>query len=253
MQEKIKILVVDDNEPFAVNLKDILEVKGYEVQTATDGFKGLELFKKIKFSLVIMDIKMPVMNGVETFKKMKEIDPGVPVIMVTAYALENLIKESLVNGAFGCLYKPLNFDKLFEIINNSFKKGSLILVIDDDKNLCHNLKDILVRKGYTVKTANDSDTAIQNAVENNFDIMLLDMKLPPLNGLETYLAIKAYRPNVTVIIITGFLDGMSEDIAKARMSNAYACIEKPVNMDDLIKLLERIKEQRESGGLVKPE
>ncbi len=96
MQEKSRILVVDDNEQFCQNVSDILEMKGYKVMTASDGFKALEMIKRNGLDLVLMDIKMPVMDGVETFKKVKEMAPDIPVIMVTAFAVEDLITEALL-------------------------------------------------------------------------------------------------------------------------------------------------------------
>lgn len=179
MPEKRKILVVDDEEEFCRNLKDILEMENYEVTTAYDGFKGLELVKQNGFDVVIMDVKMPVMDGVETFKKMKKIVPDTPVILVTAYAVEELLKDALRNGAFGTLKKPLDFHKLFQLIEESAPNGALILAVDDDKDFCINIKENLEDQGYRVNVAYDGDAAIQKTREEHFDVIILDMKLPP--------------------------------------------------------------------------
>lgn len=175
MSVKSKILVVDDNEEFCRNMIDILELRGYEVVTAADGFEALELVKQDSLDLVLMDVRMPVMDGVETFKKIKEIAPDTPVIMVTAFAVEELIREALREGAFGALRKPLDFDKLFTLIEKAVSDGALILVVDDDENLCANLKANLDNKGYRVCVAYDSNMAIEKARENSFDIVLIDL------------------------------------------------------------------------------
>jgi len=245
MLQRPKILVVDDNREFCQNVNDILELKGYQVVTAYDGFKALGLVKQDGFELVLMDIKMPAMDGVETFKKVKEIAPDIPVIMVTAHAVEDLIREALREGAFGALKKPLDFDQVFELIERTCPNGALILVVDDDENLCANLKDVLSDNGYRVSAAHDGEQAIQTAWENNFDIMLIDMKLPALNGLETYLSIRDFRPNVAVIIITGYPMEMSDLVGQALQQNAYTCLEKPIDTGKLVSLLERIKEEKE--------
>ncbi|MEE8414385.1 MAG: response regulator [Dehalococcoidales bacterium] len=244
MAEKMKILVVDDNEEFCQNITDILELKDYEVTTAYDGFRGLELVEQNGFDLVLMDIRMPVMNGVETFKRVKEIAPDTQVIMVTAFSVEDLIKEALREGAFGALRKPLDFDSLFELISQTAPDGDLILVVDDDENLCANMADVLGDKGYRVSVAYDGETAVAKAESNNFDVLLIDMRLPPLNGLETYLAIREFRPNMTAIIITGYRDDMKRLVDQALEKNAYTCLEKPLNMDELVSMLERVKEQK---------
>jgi len=119
MEKQLKILLTDDNTEFSLNLKDILEVKGYEVFIANDGFSALDFVRRTKVDIVLMDIRMPEMDGVETYKKMKSIIPDVPVIMLTGFALEELIRESIEYGVFGCLSKPLNFDELFTAIENA--------------------------------------------------------------------------------------------------------------------------------------
>lgn len=244
MSEKLRILVVDDNKEFCQNVADILELKGYEVVSAHDGFKGLKLVKRNGFDLVLMDVKMPVMDGVETFRKVKKVAPDTPVIMVTAFAVEDLMTEALREGAYGSLKKPLDFDQLLAIIAYATGEGALILVADDDENLCDNVKDVLSDKGYRVTAAYDGNMAVEKARRNNFDIMLVDMKMPALNGLETYLAIRDFRPNVVAVIITGYRQEMNELVEQTLQESAYAILEKPINMDELVSLLEQIKKRK---------
>lgn len=251
MSEELRILVVDDEKEFCKNVRDILEMKGYRVALAHDGFRALELVKQNGFDLVLMDVKMPVMDGVQTLKKVKEFIPDTPVIMVTAYAVEDLLREALREGGFGTLKKPLDFDKLFALIENAIPNGALILMVDDDEDLCANMKEILRDKGYRVCVAYDGNAAIEKAWEKDFDIIILDMKLPPLNGLETYLAIRDIRPNVVVIVITGYPQEMGNLVQEAAQKNAYACLEKPIDMDAMVSLLGQIKEERARGVLGK--
>ena len=253
MSGKLRILVVDDNKEFCQNVVDILELKGYEALAAYDGYQALEMVKQDGFDLVLMDIRMPVMDGVSTFKKIKEVAPNTPVIMITAYAVEDLIREALKEGAFASLKKPLDFDELFELIEQVVDNGAMILVVDDDKDLCTNMKDVLEDKGYRVTAAHDGNMAIEKAQKHNFDIMLLDLKLPVLNGLETYLSIRNFRANVVAIMITGYRQEMSELAQQALKEGAYTCLEKPIDMDKLMELLERIKEQQDKGTLEKPQ
>jgi len=231
----------------------VLGLKGCEVLTAYDGFKSLGLVKQNGFDLVLMDVKMPVMDGVETFRKIKQMAPGTPVIMVTAYAVEDLIRKALREGAFGSLKKPLDFDKLFELITQATANGMLILIVDDDENLCVNVKDALVDKGFRVSVAHDGNMAMAKVLEEGFDVMLIDLKLPPLSGLETYLSIRDFRPDLVVIVITGYPRETRKLVKQAIKGNAYACLEKPINMDELISLLGQIKEENAKGILKKPE
>ena len=248
MAKKNKILVVDDNEALCNMIKDILEMENYEVSTALDGFKALELVKQETFDSVLMDIKMPVMNGVETFKKLKEIAPKTPVIMVTAYAVEDLIGEALREGAFAALHKPIDFEQLFETIDCATPDGGLVLVVDDEKDFCTTLQHVLKQKGYRVSVAYDGEAAIRKTRENNFDIIICDMRLPTLNGLNTYLAIREIRPYATVILISGHSEEKESLTTMAVEENAYICLEKPLNMDEFLPMLNEIMEKKRGGA-----
>ena len=249
MPKELKILVVDDDKEFCQNVRDILvELKNYQVMTAYDGFKALKLVKQNGFDLVLMDVVMPGMDVVETFQKIREVAPDTPVIMITAYAEEKLIREALRKGVFGYLKKPLDFGRLFSFIENAIPNGARVLVVDDDEDLCANMKDILNDKGCRASVAYDGNTAIGKVCEENFDVIMLDMKLPPLNGLETYLAIRNIRPNVVVIIITGYLQEMGNLVEQTLQKGAYVLLEKPIDMDDLVLLLEQTKQQKGKEG-----
>jgi DNA-binding NtrC family response regulator len=244
MSKKTTVLIVDDNIEFCKSLQDILEFKGYAVITAHDGFQALEFVKTTPVDCVLMDIKMPVMNGVETFCKLKEIVPDLPVVMMTAFAVEELIRESLQKGAFGILKKPIDFERLFSLIETATTDGMLILIVDDEQDFCRNLEDVLTQRGYRVCLAFEGRSAIEKTRENNFDIMLIDLKLPVLNGLETYLAIHEIRPHLIAIIMTGYTQELHDVLDEARHQPVYTCLEKPIDIDELLSLLEQIKERR---------
>ncbi len=99
----------------------------------------------------------------------------------------------------------------------------------------------------------DYDLSIKRAEKNNFDIILIDMKLPILNGLETYLAIRNFRPRVVAVVNTGYRQETNELVQRALQENVYTCLEKPIDMDSLVSLLTQIKEQKNSGTLKKPQ
>ncbi len=167
--------------------------------------------------------------------------------------VEELLREALRNGAFGIMKKPLDFDKLFRLIDQAVPDGALILAVDDDKDFCTNIKDNLEEKGFRVSVAYDGNAAIKKAHEENFDVILLDMKLPPINGLETYLLIRDIRPNVIVTIITGYPKEMGDLAREAVEKNAYVCLEKPIDMDNLISIIKQIKVHKAAGIRKKPE
>ena len=238
-----KILIVDDSKEFCTSLTDVLEAKGYEVESENSGEAAIAKVKEKSFDVILMDIKMPVMNGVEAFKQIKKISPRTAVIMVTAYSLENLITEALREGAFGVLRKPLDIDKLIEQIELAKERGMLILVTDDDPATRETFKDVLEAKGYTVSTAATGEEAIDRSRERPNDILFIDMKLPALNGLETYLAIKEINPRAIAVIITGYYEGMKDLVGKALEKGAYTFLRKPLDMDKVLGLIEEISKK----------
>jgi DNA-binding NtrC family response regulator len=247
MKEKASILIVDDNISQCKTMSFILKRKGYNVATADNGPEAIAIVKKSPFNIIFMDIKMPLMNGVETYKKIKRIRPEARVIMMTAYAVEDLIQEALKEGAYGIIYKPLDIQKVLRIVEKASKnkQGALILVVDDEPITCNTLKNMLIEKDYKVAVAYTGEEAITTAREKAFDIIFIDMKLPTLNGLETYLAIKKVNPEAVAVLMTGFRQEMTELVDEALNSNAYTCLYKPLNMSELLQLTSEILEKKQ--------
>jgi DNA-binding NtrC family response regulator len=239
----MNILIVDDNQGMVRTTALILEHHGYNVSTAISGEQAIDTVKQQEFDFILMDIKMPVMNGVEAFRRIKDIQPTVVVVMMTAYAVEDLIREAIDEGAYGVLYKPLDIEYMISLIETSQREKSdaLILVVDDDPDFCDLIKDILEKHQYEIKTAHSGEEAIDLAHENAYDVILIDVKLPTINGLETYLAIRGIDPQVVVIMMTGFRLEMQELIDQALDENALTCLYKPFEMDNLLELLDEVK------------
>ena len=198
MKEKAEasILIVDDNIGQCKTMAFILERNNYAVTIADNGPEAISMVEKKSFDIIFMDIKMPIMNGVDAYKQVKKIRPGTKVIMMTAYAVEELVQEALQEGAYAIIYKPLDIEKVLELVKKAIeaKQGALILVVDDDPGTCTTLKNILVKKSYNVGVAYTGEEAISMVQKKTFDILFIDIKLPTLNGLETYLAIKNICP-----------------------------------------------------------
>ncbi len=248
MEEKARILIVDDNDNLCTAMSFVLSRKGYSVATANDGMEAIELVRESPFDLILLDIKLPVMDGIETYKRIKQIRPEVVAIMMTAYTVEELVQDALNEGAFAIIYKPLDIEQAISLIEDALetKTGAFILLVDDDSSLGSALKSVLVRKGYRVAISETGENAIEWARGNSFDIILIDMKLPALNGLETYLAIKRIRPEAAAIMTTGYRQEMDELVDEAIRNSAYTCLYKPLDMENLLGLITEILEKSKS-------
>jgi DNA-binding NtrC family response regulator len=116
---KTNILVVDDLKSMRLTLGGILEDEGYDVVLAENGYQAIEAAKQTSFDLIFMDIKMPGINGVQTFREIKKINPQAAVIMMTAYSVEDLVREALEEGAYAVVYKPFDVENILSIIDSA--------------------------------------------------------------------------------------------------------------------------------------
>ena len=107
-----KILVVDDTPEAVELLVEFLSTKGYEVLTATSGEEALRRVKEDRPHLVLLDVEMPKMNGMETLRRIREIDPEMGVIMATGVNEEDVGRKALEMGAFDYIVKPLDMKYL---------------------------------------------------------------------------------------------------------------------------------------------
>jgi len=243
MPGQISILIVDDDANFANTLSRILGRKGYSTATAANGLHAIDLIKEKLYDVVLMDIKMPVMSGVETYKNMKVIRPNITVILMTAFSVEDLVRDAIKAGVYAIIRKPFEIDTIINMIEKS-NEGVLLAVVDDDPNICKTMKAILERRGFSVSTCASGEEAISLAKDRPHDIFFIDLKLPVLNGLETYLEIKKINPKAITVIMTGFRHEMEELIKQATEKGVYACMHKPFNMDEAIKVVEEIVSRR---------
>jgi len=116
------VLIVDDRYEDRETLKDILEDKGYKVVEADTGYKAIELVKKGRYDIIFLDVKMPDIDGVKTFEEIHKINPDIPVIMITGYSVEELLKEALNKGAYTCITKPFDMGKILGVMDEVLKR-----------------------------------------------------------------------------------------------------------------------------------
>jgi DNA-binding NtrC family response regulator len=124
---EMKILVIDDEASQREILADILSDAGYTVITAEDGEKGLELLQQSNCLLVLTDLKMPGMDGLEVLKKARRFDPEIQVILMTAFGSIPSAVNAIKGGAYDYLTKPFNKENLLRVIQRAADKISLIL------------------------------------------------------------------------------------------------------------------------------
>jgi DNA-binding NtrC family response regulator len=121
--QKNKVLIVDDQPGMTETLADILADAGCDVALATNGVQALEHVTEHTVDMVLMDVIMPGMNGVETLRALKQLSPHTPVVMMTGYQVTHLINEAMHEGSLAVLQKPVDPGLLVGIVLNTLQRG----------------------------------------------------------------------------------------------------------------------------------
>jgi two-component system response regulator HydG len=245
-----KILIVDDEENMRRTLADILIDEGYSVSTAATGEEAVELCSKLPHDTILMDVRMPGIDGVEAFRQIRRHKEGVRVILMSAYSIDALREAALDEGAIAFLSKPLDLERVISLIGEV--KDTAILVVEDDEHTADLLGANLKEQGYRVTIAKSSHDALELVEQIRFDLIFLDANLPSMNGLELYLAIKKVTPTAVAIMISGMEKEFEEIAKEAVRRNAYTIVRKPLDIDHILGLLQRITRKRISGDNRKP-
>ena len=235
-----KIMVVDDDPGLRLTLEGILEDEGFDVVGAEDGYQAIELAKQSHFDLIFMDIKMPGINEVDAYKEVKRVSQSSMVIMITGFAVEELIREALEEGAYAVVYKPYEVGQIIDIVNNVLRT-TMVLLVDDKATDREILRAILEDNGYQVVEACDGPEAIAMAGERHYDLILMDIKMPGMDGFTALEKIRQFDPQVKALFISGYT--MEEPVIESLQQGAFAALSKPVDPDEMLRLIRSVTEQ----------
>jgi DNA-binding response OmpR family regulator len=222
------ILVVDDELLICDLLRVVLSRQGHEVITATNGKEGLELFKQHKPRFTLLDLRMPEMNGIEVLKHIRAIDPKAAVMILTAWGSDALEQQARQLGAMDFLSKGLALDMLVAAMERALPKSAQtpaatpaaspapaaeaspssqaamnsILVVDDEPQICELLQRFLSLRGYRVRAVPDGPQALAAVEQEAPQLVVLDMNMSGMNGVEVLRKLRAKKYGGGVILLT---------------------------------------------------
>lgn len=169
MKRPARILIVDDEAIMRDSLNDWLMEDGYEPVAVEDGQKAIEIVRSQPFNVVLCDLKMPGMDGIETMQKIKEINKDLPVIIITAYATVNTAVESMKQGAYDYIVKPFDPEEVSHLIRKIISHQQLLqenILLRQELKRVYHFRDI-VGKNYKmqeifelIRTVADSDASV---------------------------------------------------------------------------------------------
>ena len=238
-EHRPRLLVVDDEVDTCRNLSDILSDLGYHVDVAHDGPSALELVRRNAYDVALLDLRMPGMDGLELFHRIRQLRAGTVGIIVTAYAGTDTAERALAAGAWQVLAKPVDFSRLLGLVGEAVGRP-LVLVVDDDPDLCQSLRDVLVERGYRVCLAHDQSAASAQLHDTSFRVVLIDMKLPQGDGAAVYRLVREANPQARTVVITGFRGELERRVEQVLSQGADAVCYKPFDVGQLLTTLERL-------------
>ena len=243
---KPKIMVVDDEPRMLSTITVILEDAGYDVYGVADGYKAVELASQGTFALVFMDISLPGIDGVETFRQIKSVSPGTPVIMMTGYSVEDLITQALEEGAYTVLYKPFDINRLLVTVNDVLNVPC-VLVVGGGPDNQESVKVMVENFGYKAAMASDVEQAAAQIESKDYDVILMEMGTPGMDEFEGCRRIVESIPSAKVVFITDHQ--VNEFARQALVAGAFSMLSKPVNPADMFALVSRRLHGRPHGRL----
>lgn len=236
-------------------LKRVIEKEGYEVIAAQDGLEGLELFKSERPDVVITDVKMPKIDGIEVMHRIKEMSKTTEVILITGHGDIDMAIVALRDGALDYIKKPIDIDQLIVSLGRAKEKiqdrkkitiRNSILILEDDEKTREKLGKIYIKEGYKVFTAPDGERGLKIFSENKIDILLTDLRMPIMNGLQFISEVKKISSDCEFIVLSGF--GDEADAVEAMRNGAINFISKPIDLEQLLlstqKAIDKLELQR---------
>jgi two-component system response regulator HydG len=243
MGETVKVLVVDDDRRMVKTICDILNAKGFAAASAFTGEDAVAMLREERPDCVLMDVRMPGIDGVEALRLMKQLVPDIPVVLMSAFATGEQAEEAKKQGAYGILTKPIDIQMLLSFLS-ILRKEECILVVDDDPLFCKTLKGILLSRNYQVETEGDPEKVLALMEQKYELVVLLDLKLGNADGLEVLKDIRKRYPSKPVVLITGYREDMASTVEKGMKIGAYSCFYKPLEVDNLITIIEEIRRKK---------
>lgn len=239
-KRNIKALVVDDDKVVRDFFVRFLSLENVEVKCAGDGPGAIEAAKADKFDIVFLDVMMPKMGGLETFRELKKTQPGIKCVMVTGYASDESLEELKKEGAVDSIHKPLDLgqiDSLLKEYTNLSAKKISIMVVDDEEVVLSFFKRLFQDSIYEITLLKKGRAALEAVSQRSFDIVFIDIELPDMNGVDLYMKVREMKPEIRFMLITG-------DPSRCDGIEHFGCLYKPFEIAKIYWEIEKIKSLR---------
>jgi CheY-like chemotaxis protein/anti-sigma regulatory factor (Ser/Thr protein kinase) len=248
------VLVVDDDPDIAQLVRMQLEGNGYRVLTASRGQKALGIMKEDEVDLVVLDRILPDMNGLEILDELKSIPAtaAIPVIILTVVEDDG---EAMARGASAYLVKPVNEQLLLEQVNTALTREGRVLIVEDDDDTADVLTRALRRVGFTTEAASDGYEALAAARRLHPDVIIMDLRLPGMDGYEalSHLKRNVATGTIPIIAVSAHVSNPVAERERLITLGATEFLPKPITIGDLIHTVDRATESGHVPSMRTPE
>ena len=240
--EAASILIVDDEKNLRTTLADILGGEGYEVATADSGEKAVKMFEKRAYDLVLMDVRMPGMDGMEAFRIIRRKRRDAQVVLMSAYSMDHLRRQCLDEGAIAFVRKPLDVENLVKLIRGT--REMTVLAVEPEPFLSGDVGDRLRRDGYRLLVVRTPEEALEMVRQIHSDVVFLDEVLCRATDGSLCAMIREATPSTKIVLVASA--GSAPDLKPERVPGpSYdACLVKPLRMEDVLDLMARMRSGR---------
>jgi DNA-binding NtrC family response regulator len=298
---KIKLLLVDDEKEYVQTMAERLRMRDVGSRVAMSGEEALQMVADDAPDVMVLDLRMPGINGMEVLERVRKEHPHVQIIILTGHGSEREEREARRLGAFEYLEKPADTTELLGVIRSAWKKAvaflkesrsefhrsmeaaamaeagvpdlatermrrpepaedesvpepdsaeaaqSLkVLFVDDEEDFVRTMAERMEMRDLGGDVALSGQQALDMLAEDMPDVMVLDLRMPGMDGLEVLRRVKAAYPGVQVIVLTGH--GSDQDEAEARRLGAFDYLRKPVDINELMTVVRAAGRARANAG-----
>ncbi len=232
-----RVLIVDDNADLAENLRELLELEGFDVRVFTSPTEALAKKDELAFDAALLDIRMPGIDGIELCGALAKSHPAATFVLMTAFTSERRLADVSGSGASAVLRKPLPVDQLLSLLGGM--DAASVLVVEDDPALRASLEEILAPHGYRVSVAGSLAEGRAAADACSPDVAVVDVKLPDGSGAE--LARELMTRGASVVLTTGYDEPEVHAAVSTLSSRGARYLGKPFAPAVLLDLLSQAK------------
>ena len=254
---KINILLVDDEEAFVLAASKALSRRGFNVFTALSGDEGRSAFRAHVIDVAVLDVRLPDADGHDLFYEFKSWRPETQFIILTGHGDLKKAFEMGSQGVFDYMSKPCDMDVLADRIraavsgrNPNMESGNLpgvrVLLVDDEPDFLASMERILRRRGLAVLSAQSGQDALDALASSEVHVVVLDVKMPGMDGVEILERIKQQHPRVAVIMLTGH--ATMGTAVKCMQMGAFDHLFKPHAPEELVSKILIAAEKAKEGS-----